>query len=189
MKILFKLLFGVKYINRPISVLNMLVKDILDGLRATDTFKEWHSKNPEAKPVHVFLMLEPGRDVKYDVGFFDFNKELMTSFVAGDKFKDVEITESKEIFTKDAQKIMPLDEAKVKVGFKDAFDTSHALQKEKYKQHEPMKEVVILQNLDIGQVWNITYITKTFQTLNIKIDAETGKVVEDKLHQIFSMDK
>ena len=51
-----------------------------------------------------------------------------------------------------------------------------------------MKEVVILQNLDVGQVWNITYITKSFQTLNIKIDAETGDVLEDKLHQIFSMD-
>lgn len=167
----------------------MQVQQLLAGLRDTAKFKGWQSKNPDAKLVHVFMMLEPGADVKYDIGFFDFGKELMTSFVIDDSFSNVEINESKEVFTKDKQSIKPLEEDRIKLSFKDAFEISHKVQKEKYKQHEPIKEIIILQNLDVGQVWNITYVTKTFETLNIKVDAESGNVVEDGLHKIFSFDK
>jgi len=167
----------------------MDVRELFTKLKEMPEFKEWHAQHVDAKPVHVFLLIEPGADVKYDVGFFDFAKELMSSFLVDDSLKHAEVTETKEIFTKDNQKIKPLEEERIKVSFKEASDTSRKLQKEKYKQHEPIKEVVILQNLQEGQVWNITYITKTFQTLNIKIDAETGTVIEDTLHQIFSFDK
>ncbi len=167
----------------------MDVRELLAKLKEVPEFKDWYSSHPDAKPVHVFLMLEQGADVKYDMGFFDFKKEVMSSFLIDDKMEHAQVTETKEIFTKDNQTIKPLDEERLKIGFKEAFEISHKVQKEKYAQHEPIKEVVILQNIAEGQVWNITYITKTFQTLNIKIDAETGNVVEDKLHQIFSFDK
>jgi hypothetical protein len=167
----------------------MNIAELFSKLRQTEKFKDWQGKNPDAKPVHVFMMLEPGADVQFDIGFYDSDKKLMTSFVTNESFGNVSVNESKEIFAKDQQSIKPLDEEKVKLSFKDAFEISHKLQKEKYRQHEPIKEVVILQNLDVGQVWNITYITKTFETLNIKVDAENGKVVEDGLHKIFSFGK
>lgn len=167
----------------------MDVRELLVKFKEVPEFKEWHYKHPDAKPVHVFLMLDPELPVKYDVGFFDFKREVMSSFIVDEKMEHAEVTETKEIFTKDNQRIKPLEEERVKIGFKEAFEVSRKLQQEKYKQHEPLKEVVILQNLAEGQVWNITYITQTFQTLNIKVDAETGNVVEDKLHQIFSFDK
>jgi hypothetical protein len=163
--------------------------ELIPALRDTEKYKQWHKENPGAKLVHLFLMLDPGQDVKYDIGFYDFDKKLMTSFIVDEKLSGVEISESKEIFTKDQSSIKPLDEGRIKIHFEDACETCRKLQQEKYKQHEPMKEVVILQNLDVGQVWNITYIAKTFQTLNMKVDAETGGIVEEKLHQIFSFDK
>lgn len=167
----------------------MNVKETIAKLREHKDFKDWHDKNKGAKFVHTFMMLESGKETGCDIGFYDFDKELMTSFLLDDDSNSVKITESKEVFAQDNQKIKPLEEELLKVNFDDAFETASELQKEKYKQHVPMKEVVVLQNLDIGQVWNITFITKQFQTLNIKIDAETGKVLEDKLHAIFSFDK
>ncbi|MFH1064853.1 MAG: hypothetical protein V1729_07245 [Candidatus Woesearchaeota archaeon] len=163
--------------------------DVITKLRELQKFKEWKEKNKESNLVHLFIMIEPGKDIKYDIGFFDLKKSLMTSFLVDDTVKDAEVTETKEIFTQDNQKITPLELEKVKIGFEEAFETSRTLQKEKYRQHEPLKKIVILQNLPDGQVWNITYITQTFQTLNMKIDAETGLVVEDSLHQIISFDK
>ncbi len=160
--------------------------ELIPALEETETFREWKEKNPDAKIVHLFLLLDPGKDTKYDIGFYDPKKKLMTSFVADGEMKDIEISESKEIFTKDTASINPLDMSKVKTSFEQAMETCRKLQQEKYAKHEPLKEVVILQKLEQGQVWNITYITKTFQTLNIKVDAETGEVVEDDLHQIFS---
>ncbi|MFC1741414.1 hypothetical protein ACFL3V_02675 [Nanoarchaeota archaeon] len=165
----------------------MEVIALVGKLRESAKFKEWHSANSSAKFVHIFLMVEPGKDTLYDIGFFDYEKSLMTSFVVDAGLKSIEVSESKEVFSEDPQKIKPIDESRVKVHFDDAIKTAAELQASKYKAHTPMKEVVILQNLEVGQVWNITYVTNSFQTLNIKVDAENGKVLDDKLHQIFSM--
>jgi len=167
----------------------MKVLDVVTKLRESPKFKAWQSKNKQAKLVHIFLMLEPNQPVMYDIGFYDAKKELMTSFVLDEEAKSIETSESKDVFKQEDDIIKPLEEAKIKVCFTEACKTCRELQQSKYKQHTPMKEIVILQNLPIGQVWNITYITSTMQTLNMKVDAETGKILEEKLHQIFGFDK
>jgi hypothetical protein len=167
----------------------MKVLDVVTKLRESPKFKSWQAKNKASKLVHIFLMLEPNQPVMYDVGFYDEKKQLMTSFVLDEEAKSIETSESKDIFKQEEEKIKPLEEKKIKICFTEACKTCRELQQGKYKQHKPMKEVVILQNLACGQVWNITYITSTMQTLNMKIDAETGKIVEEKLHQIFGFDK
>ena len=45
-----------------------------------------------------------------------------------------------------------------------------------------MKKIMILQSLPapLGTVWNVTFVLQTFQTLNIKIDVQTGEVKEHK---------
>lgn len=165
----------------------MEVVKLISLLRGKKEFKDWHAKNKDAKLVHIFLMVEPGRETKFDIGFYDFKKRLMTSFVIDREAKTIEKSESKEIFSEDPQKIKPIEEERVKVLFDDAIKSASALQKDKYRQHKPMKEIVILQNLELGQVWNITYVTQQLETLNIKVDAESGRVVDDKLHKIFNM--
>jgi hypothetical protein len=167
----------------------MKVKQVLSDLRATKQFKEWHTKNKESKLVHVFVALEHGVPPAYDIGFFDAKKNLMTSFVVDEITKEIQINESDEVFIEPGKSILPLDESKIKIDLIDAENISQNLQKEKYKAHLPVKAILLLQNLEIGQVWNVTYITKSFQTLNMKIDSETGKIIEEKLHQIFSFDK
>jgi hypothetical protein len=167
----------------------MKIKQIIAGLRATEQFKEWQAKNKEAKLVHVFVALEHGIPPAYDIGFFDSKKNHMTTFGTDENVKEVQMNESDEVFCEEGKCIMPLDESSVKMDLADAETISQDLQKEKYKAHLPVKAILILQNLEIGQVWNVTYITKTFQTLNMKIDAKTGKIIEDKLQQIFSFDK
>ncbi|MBU2561612.1 MAG: hypothetical protein KKD17_04895 [Nanoarchaeota archaeon] len=167
----------------------MKVLEILKRFKQTEQFRQWQAKNKDSKLVHVFIMLDPGQDVKYDIGFYDYKKKLMTSFTVDEELKDIQSREDKEVFKKPGEKINPLDESRLKVCFRDASAKCRELQNNKYKQHAPIKEVIILQNIDCGQVWNITYITKTFQTLNMKVDAETGDIVEEKLHQIFTFDK
>jgi hypothetical protein len=165
----------------------MEVIKLVSMLRKRPEFKRWHEHNKDADLVHIFLMVEPGKPIMFDIGFLDKDKKIMTSFLVDKDMNSIETSESKEIFSQDPQKIKPLEEDRVKILFDQALETASKLQKDKYKQHIPMKEIVILQNLEVGQVWNITYVTQSFETLNIKVDAETGKVVEDKLHQIFSM--
>jgi len=167
----------------------MKVFEMLTKLRESPKFKQWQGKNKEATLVHVFVSLEKGVLPAYDIGFFDAKKNHMTSFVLDEAAKDIQMNESDEVLCEEGKCILPLDESTVKIDLLDAERISQDLQKEKYKTHLPIKAILILQNLEIGQVWNVTYITKTFQTLNMKIDSSTGKIIEEKLHSIFSFDK
>ena len=73
----------------------------------------------------------------------------------------------------------------VKLDISDALGKANLLQKEKYSVHNPVKIIVILQTIPEGTVYNITYITQSFKTLNIKVSAITGDIVADKLLSIF----
>jgi len=54
----------------------------------------------------------------------------------------------------------------------------------------PVKIIAILQNLEnLGNVWNLTFVIAAFNTLNMKINAENGKIVEHKLSSILSFKK
>ena len=163
----------------------MELKKIIQDLKDSEQFKAWKEKNPNAKLVHVFTMIDPSLEMNYDIGYYQFEKKIMTSFTISNK-GDVAIREDEEVFKREEDEIHKIDEDKIKIDFGDAIETALALQKEKYKVHEPIKKIVILQNIQQGQVWNITFITKQFSTLNFKIDSENGAVLEDKVHQIFS---
>ncbi|HLD42296.1 MAG TPA: hypothetical protein VJB06_04615, partial [archaeon] len=69
------------------------------------------------------------------------------------------------------------------IGICDAF------RKKNYPSENSIKTIIVLQNLSIGQVWNLTYLTSAFSTLNIKIDASNGKILKHTLVPLFRFDK
>ncbi|NQU79796.1 hypothetical protein HQ545_08575 [Candidatus Woesearchaeota archaeon] len=167
----------------------MSLQSILSKLRENDIFKGWQEAHKEVKLVHLFTMLETGTESKLDIGFYDYNSEKMTSFTMDENVESVEQRTDEEVFKKEDDQILPLEEDKIKIDMLQACDICSKVQQEEYSIHKPMKQVIILQHLSIGQIWNITYITKQFKTLNFKVDAENGNVIEHKLHEIFSFDK
>ena len=94
-----------------------------------------------------------------------------------------------EVFKKEKTVVKRLDIKKVKKDFEDAVSIANKFQREKYSTEIPIKKIVVLQNIDFGQIWNITFISKTFNTLNMKIDAGSGKVKKHELVSLFSMGK
>ncbi|MCK4521009.1 MAG: hypothetical protein KAU20_00415, partial [Nanoarchaeota archaeon] len=55
------------------------------------------------------------------------------------------------------------------------------LQKTEYKGNDPLKIIVILQNIESKTLYNITYITQTFNTLNMRVDAGNKKILKKEL--------
>ena len=95
-----------------------------------------------------------------------------------------------EIFKKPDMDVREIDLDKVKLTFAEIIDKASGFQKEKYPKEETDKIIAILQNLEeFGNVWNITVITNSFKTLNMKVSAEDGRVLEHKLSSIFEFRK
>ena len=163
----------------------MEVLKILKRLESDPEFKEWKQDNPDYYLAHIFFMVEPNKPFQFDIGFYHLEKNLMTTFLLSDS--DIQIKPDQEIFKDPEHPIKELDPAQVKIEYDKAMKLSNQVQQEHYKADLPSKEIVILQNIPQGLVWNITFMTQTFKTLNIKIDAASGDIVGHKIHSLMDL--
>lgn len=163
----------------------MHVKDILSQLEKSSAFESWRKQNPHAYLAHLFCMIEKG-GMSWQAGYYDKDADAITSFDIGDA---VTMHPPEEIFKKEGAKVKELVRDNITIDLEQALDTAKELQQRKYPAEMPLKIIVVLQTLSVGQVYNITYVTKGFKTLNMKISTETGKVVDEQLAPIFSFEK
>jgi hypothetical protein len=124
---------------------------------------------------HFFIMLDgdfnPAEE--WQVGFYNQKTKEVESFVASDP---VSVVEKSRAFRHDSGDVQELHLSKIKIDFDKALEIARKFQQEKYKSQPPKQAIVILQVLKSVPTWNITFITLTYSTLNIKINAETGAV-------------
>lgn len=160
-------------------------REALQKLNKSSEFVEWHTKHNNSYLSYGFIMIAKDVRADWQLGYYNPSNDTLTSFSVN---KTVIQNPDAEIF-KNKTKVQKLDLAKVKITLEKALDKSEKLQKEKYSVHDALKKIAILQNLDMGQVWNITYVTQTFKTLNIKINSETGEIVKYDLIDLFKVEK
>lgn len=176
-----RLLINLLNINNLSTFMN--VKSALEKLEASDEYVAWKASHKDAYLTHIFAMLEKD-DAVWQIGYFD-PEGLIYSFEVADEIK---LNEAQPPFGPEGTVIDPINMDDVKIKLTDALDKVSTLQHEKYSAHKPLKKIIILQvTKENGLVYNVTYVTETFKTLNIRIDANSGKVVEDKLVEIFKM--
>ena len=159
----------------------MQIKDILKRLEKSKEFKEWKEKNKNSFLAHVFKMLDDANIDDWQIGYYN-KDDTLTSFILTPN--EIKIAETDSIFKKPEAKIKRLDKEKIKIDITGALQTAEKTQVTEYKAETPYKIITILQTLDIGQVYNITYVTQSFKVLNFKIDASNGKVLKKKLESI-----
>ena len=89
--------------------------------------------------------------------------------------------------------IVPLEKklklGKVKIDFDRAMGIIEELRKAKYPGETPNKVIVLLQDIDGEILWNITYLTNSFNIWNVKVDAADGKVKSEKLESVIQFKK
>lgn len=153
-----------------------------EKLLASKNFKEWKANNEKAYLVHFFSELDSNlMPLNWQIGFYDAEKDLITTFTVNEMIK---IEPEAEAF-KEKDKIEKLDATKARVSAEDALHKARELQMDKYRPHSPLRGIMILQRLDAGIIWNITFMTHTFAALNIKVDASNGNIVHHGIATFF----
>ncbi|MBI3034788.1 hypothetical protein HYY71_00550 [Candidatus Woesearchaeota archaeon] len=157
----------------------MDLKPALEKLEESPDFRKWHKKNKNTYFSYAFKIPQEMPD-EWQVGFYEAKKDKITTFViAGDAIK---IRPEEEIFKKDGMKVNEIQLDKIKITFDNAIAKSEEFQQKNFPKDKSIKTIAILQNIpEFGNMWNITYVTEAFNTLNMKIDASNGKVLEHNL--------
>jgi len=156
----------------------MEIKDTVNEVLNSDVYKNWASENSGFYLVHVFYMTGQATQV----GFYNKDADRIVTFTVHD---GVTLNPASEVF-KDSPVIELLELDNVKVDREQALEKAKELRVEHYPNEQTDKEIVILQVHENKLMYNITYFTKSFKTLNIKIDAGNGEVLDHKLSSLVS---
>lgn len=162
----------------------MKIEHVLEQVRDNERVKAWMQHNQDAKLVHVFFMVTGNSYSEYHVGYFDHNKQKMYTLLVNGT--TIEIKEEGDLLKKENTQILPLDESLMSKDVEDILIAAKIHQEKEFPKEIPLKIMVILQNLDeVGQVYNVTYVTQSMKTLNFKIDSNTAQIKKADLVSLF----
>ena len=163
----------------------MEVKKIVEKLESHPEFKTWREANKEYYLAHVFSMLDEANKDSYQLGYSNPDSSKITTFIiTGD---DVQIAPDSEVFKKPGSTIEKLDVDEVKIDSEEALKKAEECRKEHYSSDTPVKMFFIVQKLDVGQVYNVTLVTNTLKTINIKVATSDGKIVHHEETSLMDM--
>jgi len=158
-------------------------KKSLDILIKSKEFKKWKETSKDSYLANGFIMLNSDYKEKLDnlewqIDFYSPNKDLMTSFFIRDK--NISSKEGQKILKEENVTIEELKLDKLKISLKDAI----AKIEKKYPKDAPNKVIIILQFIKVP-VWNISFLTSSFNLLNVNIDAEKGNIIKESMKPLF----
>jgi hypothetical protein len=159
----------------------MEILNLIKRLEESPEFKDWIEKNKGSFLAHIFKMLDDANQDDWQVGYYNKDDTITTFILTPNEIK---VAQTENIFKKPDAKIEKLQKEKIKVDITLALQTAEKIQATEYKNEIPYKIITILQKLDMGQVYNITYITQSFKVLNFRIDSSSGKVLKKSLQPI-----
>ena len=157
----------------------MKFSDACEQLFESKIFKDWKKKYPDDFLAHGFFLDDELNKEMWQIGLYNQEKDTMTSFFVSPK--EITKSDSSEIFKRPDAKIEVLDLKELGMSSDDALEKAKKLQQQKYAADIPQKMFMIVQTLEGRAVFNITLLTTSFKTINIRIDGKKGKVLLEKV--------
>ena len=166
----------------------MDLKPALKKLENSADFKKWKQSNKNTYFSYAFKIPQEMNSNEWQLGFYNEKNDKITTFVLNDG--GIKIRPEEEIFKKEDTKVSEIQIDKVKLTFDNILGKADEFQQKNFPKDKSIKTIVILQNISqFGNIWNITYVTEAFNTLNMKINASNGKILEHNLSSILSFRK
>ncbi|MEM4267509.1 MAG: hypothetical protein QXK37_01625 [Candidatus Woesearchaeota archaeon] len=157
----------------------MLVTDIVEQVEKSQTYTSWEGRE-NFYLVHLFYMT--GHN--WQVGYYNKGTGRIVTFEANGGVKRLE---ESDVFQDSPLPLSRLNVESVKIDYKDAVEKAKIVA-EKHFPHEHIdKEIAVLQETKQGVLYNITFLTRSFKMLNIKIDADKSEVLHYELHSLMDM--
>ncbi len=135
-------------------------------------------KHPQAVLAHVFI-----QDNTFQVGCYDANKQKMTTFVVQDD--RIDRIDDQEVLLKDGT-ILPLDIEQCTIIPAAAKKIFSDTAKKEFPKEIQKNFFMILQQTPEEPIYNMTALTISFKTLNVKISAADGTIKKFSCESLIS---
>jgi len=147
----------------------------LERLHASKEYKSWKEKHSGFYLAHAFVMQDEANKGILQIGYFNAKKDRMATFIVSPD--TISVTQEQEVM-KAEQCISELDVEKIKLTVEEAISAAKKCIDENYAREMILKSFFIIQEIAGIPMFNITYLTQGFKTINIKINATDGTIVK-----------
>jgi hypothetical protein len=162
----------------------MELKNVLKELQASKEFKDWHKEHKDSILAHAFMLLDDANKDTWQLGFYNKDNTITTFMISP---KVIEVIPNQEILRSE-QEILRLD-TEISVDYEVALKTASDVRVVEHPREIPLKTFFIIQQLESGPVYNITFFFQSMKTLNVKVSAKDGKVVSSSCQSLMEFDK
>lgn len=162
--------------------------ELISNLSSTREFQELKQQNPGIFLSSVFILFDAANKGLYQVGYFDPQQNSVTTFilrVEDTAIASLEIAQASGI-VESKYKIQEIDLGKVSYSPQEVLIIANDFKKNNYPHLAVIKSFCILQKLE-NQVFNFTFLSSSFQTLNIRISSDEGRIMESSLKSLISI--
>lgn len=154
------------------------LQQVLKLVEDSDVFKNWHKKHANFYLCAFFRNIGNMDNIEWQVHYYWPENDTITVFSVGAEINIVE--EDSLILKRNDEKVEELKLDNINVDLLRALEIADNYIKENYPKEEIVKRLIILQKLK-RIVWNITCMTLSVNLLNVKLDAESGEVIEESM--------
>jgi len=161
----------------------MDVKDDIAAVEASPKFAAFKKECNNAYLAHVFSMHGKGEACHCQIGYYSPGKDKLIVFEA----EPVKLLPEDDAFNR-GEPIKRLDMDAVGLSCAEAEEKALTFQRQQFPNETVTKIIMVLQHLN-RQLYNCTLITDHFNILNVRLDAESGKVVSHEIKSILSLRK
>jgi len=140
----------------------------------------WMKSNEGSFLANAFNTAEGSQFGPWQFGFFHPSTKMM---VAINATMQPSISEPSEIL-ESGNPIRELDLSKVRIKLDDALEKAWEAGK-KHPKESFIRKLVILQHSD-KQHWNITLVSQSLNTLTVKVDSQSGAVLDEQFGSLIS---
>ncbi|MBU0470848.1 MAG: hypothetical protein KKA62_03395 [Nanoarchaeota archaeon] len=146
-------------------------------LENSELFLRWKENHQDSYLSHFFCPLDQNYKLKgsWEIGYYNPKDDKIVVFMLKED-GSFEMKKEDEVFKKPEDKVTGLNLEKVKISYEDALE----IFKKNYQTFFPKALLgdgfIVLQNIEEKTLWNFTFVTKSLQFINLKINSEDGKV-------------
>ena len=120
---------------------------------------------------------------KWQMDFYNKENNKIITYLMKDK---IEVLKNDEIFKDETTNINEIDLNNLNFKLENCLNIGkESLERD---NETPVKVIIILQKLE-NLTWNLTYMSTKFNLINLKINAENGKVIEESISPLLNLKK
>jgi hypothetical protein len=165
------------------SLFARFMKHDYERLMQSDVFA---LQKPTLRLVNAFIMESEQYEPFWQFGFFDDETEQIHAFVV--KEHSIEVLDQSDAMKEPESYLPSLDLDLVMIGKAQAQVIALELLHEQYNLPLGNVKIFLLANdVHYGVIWNITFVTATFDVVNVKVNAITGEIVFHKKHSLLDL--